>query len=172
MTQSLDLRPGPWSLHILPRPSKSVNIAAADYAEYAPLIILDCGRQFDASIVARAARGRKEITDRIDVQRAFICSEVAKLVEETHAGKRPVVILDLLSTFYDENVRMYTRKFFLESILSHLRRLSRGAGLAVIVPSPPDSFDSQYLFGRLLASAPRVVPYKNPTTSTQQLKLF
>jgi hypothetical protein len=133
-------------------------------------MILDCGRQYDASLVARAAHGRKEIMDRIGIQRAFICSETTRLIQQTPAGKRPVVILDLLSSFYDENVRMSTRIYLFGRILVHLERLSRGAGLAVIVPPPPSPSD--YFLNRLIDSAPRVLPYHIPPSNSQQLKLF
>ena len=105
MDTLLDLRPSRSSLLILSRHKRTQLLAAiANLAQGSPLIVLDCGRQYDPSIVARAARGRAEIIDRIKIQRAFTCYEAVKLLEQIPAGKVPIIVLDFLSTFYDENV--------------------------------------------------------------------
>jgi len=175
MNNTLDLRSNKWTLYVLPPAySKQLLISAAKFAHHSPLIVLDCGRQFDASIVARAAGGHKEITNRIFVQRAFICSEVAQLIQEIPEGKTPILILDLLSTFYDENVKMYKRKFLLVNVLFHLRRLSRGAGLAVSVRDVPATHESFHLFQFLRNFAPRILHYEAPPKrdNTRQPSFF
>jgi hypothetical protein len=54
MNKSLGLPPGYWSLHILPpNNSKSVPLVEATFAEYSPLIVLDCGRQYGVSAIAK-----------------------------------------------------------------------------------------------------------------------
>jgi hypothetical protein len=172
MNELLDLHPRQWNLLILPKGSRHrLLMAVAHVARRNPVIVLDCGRQFDSSIVARAAGGRPEIVDRIKVQRAFICYEVVKLLERTPAGNTPILVLDFLSTFYDENVKAHTRKFLLESSLQHFQRLSRGAGLAVMI-HPPSSHDDFYLFQRLRASASQVSVYEMPVPDPQQMDLF
>jgi len=173
MNKSLDLQPGYWSLHILPHENpKSMPFGVATFAEHSPLIVLDCGRQYDTSLIAHAAHGRVEIADPIDIQRRFICSETARLIQETPAGKTPILILDLLATFYDESVNINTRKSHFVSVLFHLRRLSHGAGLAVIVPSPPPSFEANFLFSRLGDAASRVVIHKTLPYDTHYMKIF
>ena len=173
MNELLDLHPGHWILLILPRSHwNRLLIAAAYLAQRGPLTVLDCGRRFDASIVARAARGQVEVIDRIQIQRAFICYEAVKLLERTPAGKNPTLILDFLSTFYDENVRMDTRKFLLESSLIHFQRLSHGAGLAVSTNSPPDSPEALYLFERLQSAASQTLTYELPVDTSSQWSLF
>jgi hypothetical protein len=173
MNELLDLHPQHWQLAILPHGYRQrLLAAAAQIAQRSPLIVLDCGRQFDASIVARAARGRPEIIDRIQVQRAFICYEAVKLLESLPAEKTPVLILDFLSTFYDENVKIHTRRFLLEGSLKHFQRLSQGAGLAVTVHAPPAGDDSLALFQRLRACAPQVFVEAAPVLDSKQLRLF
>lgn len=169
----LDLHSKQWNLLILPRQKQNHLLVAIAYlAQSSPLIVFDCGRQFDSSVIARAAHGRTEIIDRIKIQRAFICYEAVKLLEQTPIGKTPILILDFLSTFYDENVRMSTRKFLLENSLHHFQRLSREAGLAVSVYLPPASADALYLFERLQSAAPQVLTYESPVNTTSQLRLF
>lgn len=173
MNKSLSLPPGYWSLHILPsNNSKSVRFVGATFAEHSPLIVLDCGRQYDVSIIAHAAHGQEEVVDPIDIQRGFICSETARLIQEMPAGKTPILILDLLSTFYDESININTRKSHFISVLFHLRRLSRGAGLAVIVSPPPPPFEANFLFTRLADAASRVVVHKILPYDNHQMKIF
>jgi len=168
MNGLLSLHPARWNLIISASPMQLL-IATAYLAHASELIVLDCGRRFDSSVVARAAWGRPEIIDRIKVQRAFICSEVVKLLEKTPSGKTPILIFDFLSTFYDENVKTHTRKFLLESSIQHFQRLSQGAGLAVTV-QPPSSGDD--LYQRLYTSASQVSMYEARTPRTEQLSLF
>jgi len=166
-----DLHPRQWSLLI--SPSRLHMLTAIAYlARRADLVVLDCGRQFDSSIVARAAKGRGEVVDRIKVQRAFTCYEAVKLIERLPGGKTPIVILDFLSTFQDENVKMQNRKFLLETSIGHFQRLSRGTGLAVSVYLPPGVADSMCLFERLRTAAPHVSSYEPMKRETLQLRLF
>jgi hypothetical protein len=172
MNEILNMHPRQWNLLILPKQYRNrLLVAMAHLAVNSPLIVLDCGRQFDSSIVARAAHGCPEIIDHIKVQRAFICYEAVKLLERTPTGKAPILVLDFLSTFYDENVKMHTRKFLLESSIKHFQRLSQSAGLVVTIHHPP-SYDDLYLFQRLRDSASRASIYQTPTTDSQQLNLF
>jgi hypothetical protein len=173
MNRLLDLRPKQWNLMILPRPNTDNLLAAmAHLAEHIPVTVLDCGRQFDSSVIARAAHGRKEIIDRIKIQRAFICTEAVKLIEQLPTRNTPVVILDFLSTFYDENVKIAMRKFLLERSLQHFQRLSRGAGLVVMVHPPPASSDPLYLFHRLQSCASQVSRYETPASDSRQLSFL
>lgn len=175
MNKSLSLHPGTWTLHVLPANyPKHLLISAAHFVTHSPLTVLDCGRQYDASIVARAAHGRKEIVDQIDIQRAFICSEVARLIRQTPGGTSPILILDLLSTFCDENVARNKRTFLFASTIDHIKRLSRGAGLAVSVQLLPASHEAFPFFQRLCSLASRLVRYQIPgqNDNSKQLSLF
>ena len=169
MNELLELEPCQWNLIILPRPYRNnLLVSMARFAEHSPLTVLDFGRWVDATVILRAARGRADIVNRIQIQRAFICYEVAKLLQRTLATKTPVLILDLLSSFYDENVPLGTRRFLLENALMELKRLSRLAGLAVYVQPPPASPDSLILFQRLESSASKVSVYEVPSPVTDQ----
>lgn len=171
MSDLPSLHPRTWNLLVSPSPTRLL-IGLAYLARRTDLIVLDCGRQFDSSIVARAARGRQEIVDRIKVQRAFTCYEAVKLTEQLPAGKTPVVILDFLSTFHDENIKIQSRRFLLERSIGHFQRLGHGVGLAVGVHLPPDTPDSIHLFERLQSAAPRVSRVGPMEDRASQLRLF
>ena len=137
MDTSLDLPPGRWALLVLPHGGHAgLLFAAARLAEHGPVTILDGGNRCNAYTLARAATGRPEILKRIFLSRAFTCYQVAALLEDTPAGAAPVLLLDFLSTFYDEAVSAFERRRLLEGCLVQLRRLSREAGVAVSVSSP------------------------------------
>jgi len=172
MTQFLELPSKRWHLLVAPSP-KRILIAVAQLAHVTPLTVLDCGRRFDSSIVARAARGRQEVIDRVHIQRAFTCYEAARLLEQKRIEGTPIVVLDFLSTFYDENVKLDTRKFLLENSLHRFHRLGQCAGLAVSVYAPTASGDdSVSLFERLQAAAPALSAYALPDNPNPQLNLF
>jgi hypothetical protein len=171
MTQLLGLHPKRWNLIVAPSPKRTL-IAIAYLAQTMPLTVFDCGRRFDSSLVARAARGRKESIDNIKIQRAFTCFEAVKLLGQKQGEKTAVVILDFLATFYDENVKISTRRFLLEKSLQHLQRLSQCAGVAVSVYAPAASGDSVSLFERLRSAAPGVSEYAVPQKESLQLGLF
>ena len=173
VNELLELRAGHWNLHIWPhRHYEQLLTACAYLAERGPLLVLDCNRRYNPAVVARAARGRAEITDRIQSQRAFICYEVVKLLQRTPASKTPVLVLDMLASFYDENVQLRMRWFLLENSILHLKRLSSGAGLAVFVQPPPAGSDSLRLFEHLQSAASQVLTYQVHAPEPEQLGLF
>lgn len=173
MNNLIDLHAGYWNLHIWPNQSFEPLLSiCAKLAEHIPLIVLDCNRRYDPSIVIRAARGRIEITDRIQSQRAFICYEVAKLLQRTRTSKTPILVLDMLASFYDENVALSMRNSLLEDSILHLKRLSNGGGVAVFVQPPPAQSDPLGLFKRLQSAAPKVSTYLVEEQKSMQPGLF
>ena len=173
MNELIDLRAGHWNLHIWPyRHYEQLLTACATLAERGPLLVLDCNRRYNPAVVARAARGRPEITDRIHSQRAFICYEVVKLLQRTPTSRIPALVLDMLASFYDENVQLHMRWFLMENAILHLKRLSGGGGLAVFVQPPPAGSDSFPLFERFQSAASQVLTYQVQAPGLEQLGLF
>lgn len=173
MEELFDLHPGHWNLHILPREHVTQLVEACGYlARRGPLLVLDCGRQYDPSLVLRAAMGREEILNRIHSRRALNCFEASKLLQITQTGKAPIIVLDLLSSFYDENVQYRMRQFLLGNCVTHLQRLSKGAGLAVFVQPFPNDTLAEDLFNRLRNAAPHVVTYETSVPLPKQQRIF
>ena len=152
MLTSIESKAGSWILLVGPRSLNSTMLTAiACLGERCSLRVLDGGNRFNAYTVARAARGRQEapsrdirgILNRITVSRAFTCYQVLSLLESTPAIQSPFVVLDLLSTFYDESVQTGERKRLLRSCIAHLERLvgpsaPRGAEAALKVRGQAD----------------------------------
>jgi len=133
--------------------------------------VLDGGNLFDVYSVARGLHGKTNWLERIRIARAFTCHQITALLAGQPAGSQPRVILDLLSTFYDENVPQLERTHLLENCLTHLQRLSRSAPLIVCEdPGPADLLDDGPL-SLLERLAERIWRFELPP-SYPQLRLF
>jgi hypothetical protein len=147
--------------------------AIARLGERGALRVLDGGNRFNAYSVARAARGRPEVMNRITVSRAFTCYQVLSLLESTPAIQVPFVVLDMLSTFYDESVQVGERKRLLRSCIYHLERLERTAGGVVSVHPPAiPSVSALELLELLQASASDTYFIQPVAPAPEPMRLF
>lgn len=172
-----DLVPGQLWVVSLPRGSRRLVLSlAARLALETPLRILDSGNCFNVYTVAQILRGyTAEVNpalERISVARAFTCYQVTTLLENTLADSRPTLVLDLLSTFYDENVPVIERQRLLQRNIAELRRLSRqGRVMASIHTPPPEAQQATELQEILEESADQVWRLE-PQVPTPILRLF
>jgi hypothetical protein len=135
--------------------------------------VLDGGNRFNAYTVARIARGRPEVLNRITVSRAFTCHQVLALLESTAAGPAPFVVLDLLRTFYDESVPAGERKRLLRACMAQLERLEQAAGGLVSVHPPAIASPGAVELLRLLQQAAQSTYFvQNPPALPEALRLF
>jgi hypothetical protein len=121
--------------------SEAMLTLAARLAQRGPVRVLDGGNRFNAYRVAHALAARRlsdlrQALERIRVRRAFTCYQAATILASTQSGPAPLLVLDLLATFYDENVRVGERRQLLEGCIAHLRRLA-AAGPVVVSLRPP-----------------------------------
>ena len=104
------------------------------------LRVLDGGNRFNVYPVARSVRRyTAELTAvlaRIHVVRAFTCCQAAAILAEMKADARPLLVIDLLATFYDESVRLEESQRLLLGCIAHLRRLSQAAPVVVSAKPP------------------------------------
>ncbi len=167
--------PAGWTLLVGPHSLNTTLLnAIARLGEGGPLHILDGGNRFNAYGVARAARGCSEVLSRITVARAFTCYQVLSLLESTPSTHIPLVILDLLSTFYDESVRAEERKRLLRNCTRHLERLA-GASAPLLISVHPPRLPSQAaveLLGLLQASAADTYFIQPEAQAPEPLSLF
>jgi hypothetical protein len=110
--------------------------------------LLDGGNRFDVYrcnlAVGHALGGQTgdlpAVLERIRLARAFTCYQLVALLKDTPTEPVPTLVLDLLSTFYDENVSTVESLRLLQDCLAHLQRLNRLAPVAISVrPGPPES---------------------------------
>jgi ABC-type cobalamin transport system ATPase subunit len=174
MITSIEPKAGSWLLLVGPRSINTTMLTAiARLGERGALRVLDGGNRFNAYSVARAARGRPEVMNRITVSRAFTCYQVLSLLESTPAIQVPFVVLDMLSTFYDESVQLGERKRLLRACIIHLKRLERLAGGAVSVHPPTvPSPAAQDLWELLRASATDTFIVQPAAPAPEPMRLF
>jgi hypothetical protein len=67
----------------------------------------------------------------LHLSRAETCYQMVELLTQTQAGPAPCLILDLLTTFYDEGIPEREIDQLLFETILQLRRLSRGATVTV-----------------------------------------
>jgi hypothetical protein len=124
MKTDIEPKAGSWILLVGPRSLNTTMLnAVALLGDGGPVRIVDGGNRFNAYKVTRAVRGRPEVLNRITISRAFTCYQVLSLLENIPVIPIPFVVLDLLSTFYDESVRIGERKRLLRNCIKHLDRL-------------------------------------------------
>jgi hypothetical protein len=130
----------------------------AQLAFNGPLRILDGGGRFNPYSLTRPLRRLTprvaEAMQRVHIQRAFTCYQMTALLDEVCASDSaapsndgqppqrlsgdalqtaPLLALDLLNTFHDEDVPAHERRRLLAGGLAGLNRLSRIAPVAVTV---------------------------------------
>ena len=114
---------------------------SAQLALCGPVRVLDGGNSYNALYVSRYIRRHtvqlNETLNRIAVARAFTCYQVITLLAETAASSHPTLVLDLLATFYDENIELREAHRLLRDVVSQLHRLRRLAPVIVSLRPPP-----------------------------------
>ena len=144
----------------------------ADLAQSGPVRVLDGGNRFDVLTLNRELR-RRELPfyaglERVRVARAFTCYQMAALLEQPAPQGIPTLVLNLLSTFQDENAALPERLRLLETCLGCLRGNARHSPVLVILhPQPsPEPF-----LARVQEAADRVWVFE-PQVPANQLTLF
>jgi len=121
------------------------------------LRVLDGGNRFNVYPVARAARRQTHDLNgalaRIRLARAFTCYQMLAMLAETPADGLPVLVIDLLATFYDDNVRLAESERLLRQCIPHLQRLSRFAPVVVSAKPPAPLCAEKIVLTEALQSA-------------------
>jgi len=142
------------------------------------VIVIDGGNRFDGYALARALRVHTHQVEaalkRVWLSRAFTCYQMVAMLAELPVDGTPVIVLDLLATFLDENVSLNKRLRLLDSSLNLLRRISQGAPVAIWARARTTTatVEDEQLLMPLLEAAHDIWELQAPETSTHQLPLF
>jgi hypothetical protein len=112
--------------------------------------------------------------DRMHLSRAFTCFQMAELIENAPPGSEPLIVLELLATFYDESVPLRDSERLLATTLAHLRRLA-AAGPVIVGAREPQTLVKErwLLLDQLQASADAAWMLRPPAPqSVLQPRLF
>ena len=153
---------------------------AARLALAGPLRILDGGNCLDLYGLARQLRRLdpqvKPLLARIQVARTFTCYQTAALLAQlarapAAESRLPTIILDLLSTFLDENVPLAERQRLLASCLEDLQRLAITVPVLVTARSVSQP-GSEALLNLLCRHVDHLWVPPQPLPPPAQLRLF
>ena len=195
LENSIELRLGHFYLILAPRRigRSLMNALAARLSLAGPVLVLDGGNAFDAHGIARQVRRQTvempAALGRLRVSRAFTCHQMVAMLGAQIPGQQPVLALDLLATFLDENENLRERTRLLGQAIGYLKRLSAAAALAVSVTSsptpevePPSGWPlgmpgilaapPPVMMTMLEAAADEIVRYEYPQPVVQQPRLF
>ena len=103
-----------------------------------PLTVLDCGNRSNMYAVAKLIRPYTSdpvaVLGHIRLSRAFTCIQVLTMLEAVAARPQtsdPCIVLDLLSTFLDEDVNLPDAERMMDRSLACLRAISQTAPVVI-----------------------------------------
>ncbi len=130
-------------LHVLLAPRRGARtlttVLTARLALAGGVQVLDGGNCFDVLGLARAIRRVSPLLEstlrRVQVARVFTCYQMCTRLDQMPASPLALIVLDMLSTFNDENVPERERLRLLTNCLAELQRLA--AHCPVLVTAAP-----------------------------------
>ena len=113
-----------------------------------------------------------EVLDRLILSRPFTCLQLLDLLIEAERQNKPILILDFLHLFYDQDVDLSLRFAILEQCCQYIKRLSFSRSVVLLVPSL--AVDDYRRFFPLVASiADEIIESEDPPSQeTSQGLLF
>lgn len=151
-----------------------ISMLTAELALHGAVTILDGGNRFPAYQTIRLIRKLTpdlvNAAKRIFIRRAFTCHQMLALLESTPALHQPYIVLDLLASFYDENVPLPEVSRLLDRCLTQLDRLKLTAPTIVtLTPSQPER---SFICERVRSRADQIVDIEIPFPIITQPTLF
>jgi len=118
-----------------------MTLLTAQLALPGPLQILDGGNSFNGLKLTRELRRQTRryhaALQGVTIARAFTCYQMETLLGEMPRVQSPMLVLELLATFYDENIPAHERQRLLNSCLARLEP-TPGQGPLFVSAEPGD----------------------------------
>lgn len=115
----------------------------AELALRGKVLVIDGGNRLQAYPLARALRERTTrldlLSQRLLIRRAFTAYQMLALLESTPVLSSPLVILDLLATFYDETLAVGLARWLIQRCLQEINRLQNQTPVFILLISSPTS---------------------------------
>jgi hypothetical protein len=116
-------------------PQPATNDLILQRALESPVWILDAGNCFNPYQIVRQIRSKtpqvETVLRRILVARAFTCFQVVSLLEQTQINFGSIFILQLLTTFADEMIKINDRMRLLKQVGAQIERLRQFVPLTI-----------------------------------------
>lgn len=105
-------------------------------------LIIDGSNRFDLHYVAYGFRrftpNWESAAERTEIVRAFTCYEMVKALEQVPPQPQPLLVIDMLSTFYDEAVTDQQSFRLVERVLSILEKGNMPRPAILTLSPPPE----------------------------------
>ena len=138
--------------------------------------VIDGGNLFNVLILNRIIRRKTdniiEVLEHIHLSRAFTCIQMESTLQEAIIGNDPILILDLLHTFYDESVNNQQSQYLLGSCTQLLKQLSHVVPVLVHVSPSPGRERRPFLIKMLFEATNNVWGMESKTNIPMQLPLW
>lgn len=140
-----------------------------------PLFVVSGDEWLPAFILPRIVRGRttqiKEIMDRLYTVRASTCYRLFDSLANIPSKGEPILILDFLHTFYDEDIPLRVRLFQLRECCRELARLAFYRPIIVTIQEM-EAKDYEKLIPALSPIADRMLTLEPELEQIKQPALF
>ena len=148
----------------------------AELALRGPVTVLDGGNCFPAYRITQLIRRKSldvdSISRRIFVRRAFTCYQMVNLLESTPLVGYPQLVLGLLSTFQDDQVKPNEADRLLTICLSHIERLCMVAPVAITLERSILA-EKEFLLKRVCEQADEIfASHAESAPRSEQLSFF
>ena len=151
-----------------------VCVLTAELALHSAVTVLDGGNRFPAYQTVRMLRRMTldivPAVKRIFVRRAFTCHQMLELLESTPTLSQPCIVIDLLASFYDENVPLPEVNRLLDRSLVQLDRLKLAAPIVVTLGQP--QMERLCMHEKVRSHGDQVIDIEIPFPVITQLALF
>ena len=143
--------------------------------------VLDCGNRSNMYAVAKLIRPYTSdpvcVMNNIRLSRAFTCYQVLAMIQATakNPPREPLVLLDLLATFLDEDVELKDSQRLLTHSLSLLAEMSHFAPVVISTRQIPAIAENRSVLLEQLKASVDICweePLPLPTSQELQLALF
>ena len=147
----------------------------AELALRGPVTILDAGNRSApyriAQHLCRKTPSVETIVKRIFIRRAFTCHQVLELFASIPPLNYPCVVLDMLATFYDEQIPDHEIKKCFDGCLQNLNRTCLPAPMVMVLNASPNP-SRAFLLENLCNRANHVLTLETQTAPILQPALF
>ena len=147
----------------------------ADLAFLGPVTVLDSGNRLQPYQIAYLLRRKtvqvRTAVERISIRRAFTCYQTLALLESAEALPHPYLLLDLLHSFYDEQVSDHEASRLVGLCMGEIRRLNQQAPLGILL-APPILEARSFLVKMVCEQADKIYTPVQSATLAKQERLF
>ena len=115
----------------------------------------------------------KETLDQVHLARAFTCYQMMDILENTSPIREPLLVINFLYTFYDQNIGLDVRMRILEQCIQVLKTLPISRPVAMLIQRMPKKHKEYEEFYPLLESmAHEIVNVEAQADVAPPIRLF